>query len=171
MQHRVMIACLLTMGALIIGCGKTVQTAQPLPPESWVIPAGAAEWVFVERELPLEAIDPAQMILPYGAGSTGRSLKREKDSDPKTVVRYQIVSTAEALTADDRCELIITGFQVVHLDGSITTIPASGYVIDNSDDRRGFRVELSLHNRKQLVIPAHATATVMFAEPVSVRSR
>jgi hypothetical protein len=159
---------------LVSGCGKTERTVEaplPPPPTSWVIPAGPAEWVFVERELPLEAINPAHMILPYGAGSTGRALKREKDSDPKTVVRYQIVSTADVFNADERCALTIIGFQIVYLDGTVTTIPASGSVIDNSDNRSGFRVELSLTNRNQLVIPAHANATVMLAEPITVRTR
>jgi hypothetical protein len=137
-----------------------------------VIPAGAAEWVFVERELPLEAIDPKRLVLPYGAGSTGRSLKRDSGlHDPKTVIRYQVVCTADILTADDRCALQIISFQVVFLDNSIIEVPARGTVIDNSDNRPGFRVELSIHNNKQLVIPAHATATVLFDQPVEVRTR
>ena len=159
------------LSALLWSCAATVQTAKPLPPDTWTIPAGAGEWVFIERELPLESINPAQLILPYGAGSTGRSLKREKDSDPKTVVRFQLACTVEVLTKDDRCALTIVSFQVVHLDGSITSTPASGYVTDNSDDRIGFRFELSIYNKKQLVIPAHATATVIFAEPVVVHTR
>ena len=39
-------------------------------------------------------------------------------------------------------------------------------VLDNSDGRRGFRLEASPVDRARVVIPAHATATVVFTEDV-----
>ncbi len=161
---------------LLCACGKTVQTPTPTPtptpPSTQTIPAGPGEWVFVEKEIPLETINTQHFVLPYGAGSTGRSLKRDDSlHDPKMVIRYQVVAQVELLTAHDRCNLQISALQAVHLNGAITEFPVTGHVIDNSDDQRGFRVELSLINNKQLVIPAHSNATVVFDHPVTIQNR
>jgi hypothetical protein len=137
-----------------------------------VIPAGPGEWAIIERELPLETLTQPKLILPYGAASTGRSLKRDQESgDPKDVVRYQVVFKPDPLAAGDRCGLELIAFQVVHLDGSVTEVPAKGHLVDNSDKGLGFRAQLSVTDRKQLVIPANATGTVMFDQPVTVRTR
>jgi len=82
-----------------------------------------------------------------------------------------VVFKPDPLAAGDRCGLELLAFQVVHLDGSITEVPAKGHLVDNSDQGLGFRAQLSVTNRKQLVIPASATGTVMFAEPITVRTR
>jgi len=137
-----------------------------------VIPAGPGEWAIVERELPLESLTQPRLILPYGAASTGRALKRDEDfSSPKDVIRYQVVFKPDPLAAGDRCGLELLAFQVVHADGTITEVPAKGHLNDNSDHGNGFRAQLSVTNRKQLVIPANATGTVVFAEPVTVQTR
>lgn len=156
---------------LLIACGTSERAVQQ-PPATWVIPAGAGEWAIVERELPLESLTQPRLILPYGAASTGRGLKRDQDStDPKDVLRYQVVFRPDPLAAGDRCGLELLVFQVVHMDGSVTEVPAKGHLVDNSDHGVGFRAQLSATNRKQLVIPANATGTVMFAEPITVRTR
>lgn len=155
----------------ILGCGS-VQRATPPPPAVLNIPVGPGEWVIVEREISLESITTGRLVLPYGAGSTGRGLKQESElHDPKEVLRYQIVFAADPLAAGDRCALTMTSFQVVHADGSIIEAPAKGHVVDNSDRKEGFRADLSQTNRKQFVIPTGATATVHFAESVSIPTR
>lgn len=165
---------LLPLGFLTIalfGCGA-VERAKPQPPAVLTIPSGPGEMVIVEREIALESLTSGRLVLPYGAGSTGRALKQDADhQDPKLVVRYQILFAADPLAAGDRCGLNMISFQVVHADGSITEAPARGHVVDNSDRREGFRAELSTINRKLLVIPANATATAHFADPVTISTR
>jgi len=162
---------LIPLALAVVGCGS-VQRSTPQPPAVLTIPTGPGEWVIVEREIPLESITTGRLVLPYGAGSTGRGLKQDSDlHDPKDVLRYQIVFTADPLAAGDRCTLAMSSFQVVHADGSITEAPAHGHVVDNSDHKDGMRADLSQTNRKQLVIPAGATATVMFDQSVSVPTR
>jgi hypothetical protein len=161
----------LLLALVVAGCGSA-QRASPPPPAVLNIPPGPGEWVIVEREIPLESLASGRLVLPYGAGSTGRGLKQDTEQhDPKQVVRYQIAFTADPLAAGDRCALTMTGFQVVHADGSITEAPARGHVVDNSDRKDGFRAELSQADRKQFVIPAGATAVAMFDQAVSVPTR
>ncbi len=162
---------LIPLTLAIIGCGS-VQRSTPQPPAVLTIPTGPGEWVIVEREIPLESITTGRLILPYGAGSTGRGLKQDSDvHDPKQVLRYQIVFTADPLAAGDRCALTMTSFQVVHGDGSITETPAQGHVVDNSDHKDGFRADLSQSTPRRLVIPTGATATAQFDQSVSVPTR
>ena len=166
---RYALVSLFTIVAL--GCGS-VQRSSPPPPAVLNIPVGPGEWVIVEREIPLESLTTGRLVLPYGAGSTGRALKQDtEESDLKQVIRYQIVFTADPLAAGDRCGLTMTSFQVVHADGSIIEAPAHGHVVDNSDHKDGFRADLSASNRKQFVIPKGATATVHFTTSVSVPTR
>ena len=154
-----------------VGCGS-VQRLSPPPPAVLNIPVGPGEWVIVEREIPLESLTTGRLVLPYGAGSTGRALKQDAEgSDPKQVIRYQIVFAADPLAAGNRCAVTMTSFQVVHADGSIIEAPAHGHVVDNSDHKDGFRADLSASNRKQLVLPKDATATVHFTTSVSVPTR
>jgi hypothetical protein len=61
-----------------------------------IIPAGPGEWVIVEKEIPLESLATGRLVLPYGAGSTGRALKQDGEK-PKQVLRYQIVFAADPL--------------------------------------------------------------------------
>ena len=162
---------LLSVCLFIVACGSN-ERATPQPPATWIIPAGPGEWAIVDQELPLETITQTRLILPYGAASSGRSLKLDSDfSNAKDVVRYQVVFKPDPLSAGDRLGLELLAFQVVHADGSITEQPAQGHVIDNSDHQTGFRAALSLVNQKQLAVPAHATATVVFHQPVTVRTR
>jgi hypothetical protein len=168
MRYRLSLACLIFS---LLGCGS-VERAKPQPPAVLTIPSGPGEMVIVEREIALESLTSGRLVLPYGAGSTGRALKHDSDlQDPKLVIRYQILFAADPLAPGDRCGLSMISFQVVHADGSITEVPAHGHVIDSSDRREGLRAELSLSNRKQLVIPANATATVHFDHAVSVSTR
>lgn len=156
---------------LITACGSVQRASQP-PPAVLTIPPGPGEWVIVEREIPLESLKTGQLVLPYGAGSSGRALKQDtQEHDPKQVVRYQIVFAADPLAAGDRCALNMMSFQVVHADGSIVETPARGHVVDNSDRKDGFRATLSLTDRKQLVIPAGATAVAMFDQAISISTR
>ncbi len=167
MRHSFILMICLTMAA----CGSS-QRATPQPPATWTIPAGPGEWAIVERERPLESLGIPRLILPYGAASMGRALKNEEGvSSGQDVVRYQVVFKPDPLAAGDRCALELLAFQVVHADGSIRETPAKGHVVDNSDRGTGFRAVLSTMSPSQLVIPAHATATVVFEEPVTVRSR
>ncbi len=155
---------------LALGCGS-VQRSTP-PPAVLNIPVGPGEWAIVEQEIPLESLTTGRLVLPYGAGSTGRALKQDlEDNDPKQVIRYQIVFAADPLAIGDRCALSMKSFQVVRADGSIIEAPAHGHVVDNSDNKEGFRADLSTSNRKQLVIPKGATATVHFSQSVSVPTR
>jgi hypothetical protein len=167
MRYVVLIPLVLAL----VGCGS-VQRATPPPPAVLNIPVGPGEWVIVEREIALESLTTGWLVLPYGAGSTGRGLKQDSDLyDPKQVLRFQVVFRADPLAAGDRCGLTVTSFQVVHADGSINEAPAKGHVVDNSDHKEGMRADLSQTNRKQLVIPKGATATVHFAESLSVPTR
>lgn len=162
---------LIPLVLIIVGCGS-VQRSKPQPPAVLTIPTGPGEWVIVEREIPLESITTGRLVLPYGAGSTGRGLKQDSElHDPKQVLRYQIVFTADPLAAGDRCALTMTSFQVVHADGSITEAPAHGHVVDNSDHNDGFRADLSASTPRHLVIPSGATATALFDQSVSVPTR
>ena len=163
-MHRILVS-LFALAAL--GC-CTAQRATPPPPAVLTIPAGPGEWVIVEREVPLESLTTGRLVLPYGAGSTGRALKQDGEQKPKQVVRYQIVFAADPLAPGDRCALSMQSFQVVHADGSITEAPARGHVVDNSDRKDGLRAELSASDRKILAIPAGATATTMFDQTISV---
>lgn len=163
---------LVSLFALVaIGCGSGQRP--PAPPTVLTIPRGPGEWVIVEREIALESLTTGRLVLPYGAGSTGRALKHQagQERDSRGAIRYQIVFAADPLAAGDRCVLRMSSFQVVHADGSITETPAHGHVIDNSDRKDGFRAELSANDRKQLVIPSGATATAMFEQPVTVSTR
>lgn len=156
----------------IVGCGGTVQRATPPPPAVLTIPPGPGEWVIVEHEILLESLGSGRLVLPYGAGSSGRALKQDTEQhDPKQAVRYQIVFAADPLAAGDRCALSMMSFQVVHADGSIVEAPARGHVIDNSDRKIGLRAALSTSDRKQLAIPAGATAITMFDQAISVSTR
>lgn len=162
---------LLCLCLLVVACG-TYERATPPPPATWIIPAGPGEWAIIDQELPLETIIQARLVLPYGAASAGRSLKHDSDhGTAKDVVRYQVVFKPDPLAAGDRLGLELLAFQVVHADGSITEQPAHGHVIDNSDNLTGFRAALSPASQKQLAIPAHATATVIFDQPVTVQTR
>jgi hypothetical protein len=167
MRHMPVLVAVL----FLAGCG-TVQRASSPPPAVLTIPPGPGEWVIVEREIPLDTLTTGRVVLPYGAGSSGRALKQDSDlHDPKQVVRYQIVFAADPLAAGDRCALSMTSFQVVHADGSITEARAHGHVVDNSDRKEGFRSDLSVTDHKRLVIPAGATATTMFEQAISVSTR
>jgi hypothetical protein len=161
-------------------CGATKETpaqptAQPTNQSTAhtnTIPAGPADWLVFDREFPLDLINAQQWIVPYGVASSGKKLKRDdRFSDKQSVVRYQVVCQVLALTKDDRLDVRIHEFQAVHLDNSITSYPASGYVIDNSDGRPGLRCEPSIAVRDQMVIPARATATVYFEQPITLPAR
>jgi hypothetical protein len=157
-------------------CGATKETpAQPMAQptgHTHTIPAGPADWLVFDREYPLDLINPQQWIVPYGVASNGKKLKRDdRFSDKQSVVRYQVVCQVLALTKDDRLDVRIHELQAVHLDNSITSYSASGYVIDNSDGRPGIRCEPSIAVRDQMVIPARATATVYFEQPITLPAR
>jgi hypothetical protein len=155
-------------------CGATKETPAPStsPNATHVIPAGPADWLVFDREYPLEIIDAQHWVLPYGIASSGKTIKRDTHLyDKKTVVRYQVVCQVRELTKDDRLDVRISEFQVVHLDNSITSYPASGYVIDNSDNRPGIRCEPSIAVRDQIVIPARTSATVYFDQPIMLQAR
>ena len=162
---------LMCLCLLVVACG-THERATPPPPATWIIPAGPGEWAIVDQELRLETITQERLVLPYGAASAGRSLKLDSDhTNAKDVVRYQVVFKPDPLAAGDRLGLELIAFQVVHADGSITEQPAHGHVIDNSDNQTGFRAALSSSNQKQLAVPAHATAKVVFDQPLTVHTR
>ncbi len=154
---------------LAVGCGTTQRTSPPQP-AVLTIPSGPGEWVIAEREIALESLTSGRLVLPYGAGSTGRALKQDSEqAGSKLVVRYQIIFAADPLAAGDRCALTMISFQVVHGDGSLTEVPARGHVVDNSDRKEGFRAELS--TAKRLVIPAGATAITHFDQAISISTR
>lgn len=128
------------------------------PAQPQVIPAGKGNWVTVEEQLPLEGLVGKELSLPYRlvrAGSTATS-----------AVQATAIFAATPLTPADRCGLELVRLRVTSADGSLSEVPAAGYVVDNSDGQRGFRVELSRNGEHPLVIPAGASAAVHFTQEV-----
>jgi hypothetical protein len=160
---------LLLIGLLLMGCGSGDPARVP-PVDDRIIPAGPAEWVIVEQELPLDSLGVPRVVLPYGPASVGRKLETGTSASTD-VVRRQVALKPDPLAPGDRCGMEVIAFVLVHADGSTVEVPASGHVVDNSDHREGFRTELSRIDRKRLVIPARATAVVVFDRPVTLPPR
>lgn len=139
--------------ALVASCADRPATVQPQ-----VIPAGKGNWVTVEEEIPLDGLVGRELRLPYRLVRAG--------SMATSAVQATAVFTATPLTPADRCGVELVRLRVTSPDGTSTDVPAAGYVVDNSDGRRGFRIELSRAGDHPLVIPAGASAAVHFTEEV-----
>jgi hypothetical protein len=157
--------------ALVLGAG----CASPPAPErvdDLLIPAGHGHWVRIDEELDVETIARQRLLLPYGPPLGAGGARNEVPGaapaagEGTDLIAYQIAAIAHPLEHDERCQLEVVGLVLVHRDGRNQELPAHGYVLDNSDGRRGFRLEASPVERTRVVIPAHATATVVFTADV-----
>ncbi len=154
---------------LATGCGSS-------PPQERVddllIPAGQGHWVRIDEELDVEAIARQRLLLAYGPPLAAGGARSEvpgaapAEGEGSDLIAYKVRAIAHPLEHDERCQLEVVGLVLVHRDGRNQELPAHGYVLDNSDGRRGFRLEASPNDRTKVVIPAHATATVVFTEDV-----
>lgn len=152
---------LLALAALAMtGCADTTPSkgSQPIAQ----IPVGPGKWVHVVQDIPLESMIGKRVVLPYG------SMGLVANADQAQVVSYSIACTADPFAANDRCAMTVVALIQTSGDGSIKEVPATGTVVDNSDSKPGFRIDFSQSNSKQLVIPAGATATVVFSAPVTL---
>jgi hypothetical protein len=149
--------------------------ASPEAPErvdDLLIPAGHGHWVRIDEELDVESIVHQRLLLPYGPPLAAGGARFEVPGaapavgEGKDLIAYKISAIPHPLEHDERCQLEVVGLVLVHRDGHNQELPAHGYVLDNSDGRRGFRLEASPIERTRVVIPAHATATVVFTEDV-----
>jgi hypothetical protein len=154
---------------LIGGC------ASPQAPERAddpLIPAGHGHWVRIDEELDVESIARMPLLLAYGPPLAAGGARDEvagagaATGEGGELIAYKIRAIAHPLEHDERCQLEVVGLVLVHRDGRNQELPAHGYVLDNSDGRRGFRLEASPAARDRVVIPAHATATVVFTADV-----
>lgn len=158
--HAVMLLAVATL--VITGC---TDSTPPKGSQSYTqIPVGAGKWVRVAQDIPLETMVGKRVVLPYGPAVLAAN------SDKSQVVTYSIAFTADPFAANDRCAMTVVALLEMSGDGSIKEVPAKGTVIDNSDSQPGFRIDFSQINAKQLVIPAGATATVIFSESVVLPS-
>jgi hypothetical protein len=156
------------MGVAIMAlaaCGDTVQRSDA---PTVLIPAGHAHWVRVDDELDAQAIVNRRIILDYGPPLSAGGLRMEVPGAPPAegagseVVAYRIAAVAHITDDESRCPLAVVALVLVRRDGQTSDLPAQGYVIDNSDGRKGFRLDVSPSDQRTVVIPAHATATVVF---------
>ncbi len=156
----------LTIGLSLMLLALTACATKPQPAAGSQplaqIPAGPGKWVRVEREIPLEDMVGKRVILPYGS----RGLVA--DADKSQVVTYSIAFTADPFAARERCAMTVVALIQTAGDGTVKEVPAHGSVLDNSDSQAGFRIDFSATNPTQLVIPAGATAAVIFSEPVAL---
>jgi hypothetical protein len=164
-----LVAVLISALVLAAGC------ASPEPQEradDLVIPAGHGHWVRIDEELDVEQIARQRLLLAYGPPLASGGAREEVPGaataagEGADLIAYKIRAIAHPLEHDERCQLEVVGLVLVHRDGRNQELPAHGYVLDNSDGRRGFRLEASPVDRTRVVIPAHATATVVFTEDV-----
>jgi len=163
---------LLGMGA---GFGQQVDSQPPMdhPTRPAVlIPAGQGHWVRIDEEIDVETIAQQRVVLAYGPPLAAGGARGEVPGAPAAegqggdLIAYRVAAIAHPLEGDERCQMAVIGLVLVHRNGSTEELPAHGYVLDNSDGRRGFRLETSPTDHRRLVIPAHATATVVFSTDV-----
>lgn len=160
------LTAVLALAVLICSCG-TAKSDAPIDPD--IIPAGPAHWVRVEHEIRLDSLAGPRLVLPYGApGAVNGSPTPGASAAKAAVTGYRVAFKPDPLDRDDRCGLAVLALILVHGDGGTEEIPATGHVVDNSDGLKGLRVEASKLDRKNLVIPAGASAQVVFDAPVVV---
>lgn len=166
MKHLLTLTLILLVPALLTGlllssCATTPQPAPGSQPLAQ-IPAGPGKWVKVKEEIPLDTLVGKRVVLPYGAQGLAPG------ADAAQIVTYSIAFTADPFAANDRCAMTVVALIQTNGDGTTKEVPATGTVLDNSDSQSGFRIEFSKTNPQQLVIPANATASVIFAKPVEL---
>jgi hypothetical protein len=160
---------LLIAVVLIAGCAAPQPQAGD---DDLLIPAGHGHWVRIDEEIDVEAIAQQRLLLAYGPPLAAGGARAEVPGaapaagEGSDLIAYKIRAIAHPLEHDERCQLELVGLVLVHRDGRNQELPAHGYVLDNSDGRRGFRLEASPVEHAKVVIPAHATATVVFTEDV-----
>jgi hypothetical protein len=156
-------AAMAALAVLTSGCGAQ----RPPGAQADLIPAGRAHWVRVEREIRLDSLAGPRLVLPYGPPGAVPGAATPQAADAGAAVTGQsVVFKPDPLDRSDRCGLEVVALRLERADGGSQEIPASGYVIDNSDGLQGLRVEPSKLDRRNLVIPAGATATVVFTSAV-----
>ena len=160
MRHAATLILTTTLALLAGGCAERPKPAE----EARTIPAGKGKWVTVETPLALDDLIDQDVTLPYG----GASELPQSGTSPGIVIGYQAVFHAVPLTPEDRCSLELRRLVVRYGDGTSRSVDAHGYVLDNSDGAKGFRIELSHGTDRRLVIPGNASATVHFTEAVTL---
>ncbi len=149
-----------TMLAAVLGsCGRAPAGVAPEP--QLTIAQGAGTWVIFQEEVALDNVIERSLEVPYATSGVVVS-----GSNAVTRIRLQLHATP--LHPEDRCGLQLEKIIVVTTDGHEHSAPASGHVTDNSDGLNGMRVEVSRNSGAGLVIPASATGTVVFEQPVQV---
>jgi len=157
--------------ALVLAAGCASSQPQQRV-DDLLIPAGHGHWVRIDEELDVESIARQRLLLAYGPPLAAGGARDEVPGaapaagEGNDLIAYKIRAIAHPLEHDERCQLEVVGLVLVQRDGRNQEFPAHGYVLDNSDGRRGFRLEASAVERTRVVIPAHATATVVFTEDV-----
>jgi hypothetical protein len=147
---------------VMAGCSRTPAPVRDAPVEQLTLAQGAGNWVVFEQELALEALIDQTLELPYARTGTGASLPTSQ------VKRIVLQFHAAPLQPEDRCGLQLRKITVVTADDQEHVVAASGYVTDNSDGLKGMRIEVARSAGTGLVIPARATATVVFDHAVRV---
>jgi hypothetical protein len=150
---------LLTLAILALGaCGGRSMDAQ-LPE---VIPAGRANWITLEEDQQVDELMPRELSFAYRITGHGPAV-----TDATSVTqRATLIGRPTPLQPADRCGLELLRLRLQSAAGTSTEIPVAGYITDNSDGARGFRLELAKQGERKLVIPAGATATVVFTQDV-----
>lgn len=160
MRHAAILFLATTLTLLSGGCADRAKPAE----EQRTIPAGKGKWVSVETPLALDDLIDRDVTLPYG----GSSELPRSGKDAGVVTGYRAVFRAIPLTPEDRCSLELRRLVVLYGDGTSRSVDAHGYVLDNSDGAKGFRIELSHGAERRLVIPGNASATVYLTSPVTL---
>ena len=157
------VSCVFMFMAMVLGgCSKTPAPARNAPVEQLTLAQGAGNWVVFEHEMALEALIDHPLELPYARTGTGASLPTSQ------VKRIRLHFHPTPLQPEDRCGLQLQKITVVTADDHEHTVAATGYVTDNSDGLKGMRVEVARAGGNGLVIPAQATATVVFDHAVVI---
>lgn len=156
--NRIVVAALLLAPLALSSCSAPRTAQEP----SDIIPAGRGHWVSTDTELVADDLASHSVTLDYGHNSQ----LNYSDADKHATVGFQAVFHATPLTPPDRCGMDLQSLIVIAGDGTRREVPASGYVIDNSDGQRGFRL---VSSGGHLAIPSGATATVYFSAPVVLK--
>ena len=150
------------LAAGLASCSRApAQAAHESHESQLTIAEGAGTWVIFKDEIALDSVIGRPVDLPYATSGV-------VVSGSNAVAKIRLQFHATPLHPEDRCGLQLEKVIVITTDGHQHSAPASGYVTDNSDGMKGMRVEVSHDRDAGLVIPANATGTVIFAQPVQV---
>ncbi len=156
---RTLFSLLLPLAVLALGAcgGRSPETHLPA-----VIPAGKANWITLEEDQPVDDLIQRELSFAYRLTGHGPAVTEATSGTQ----RATLIGRPTPLQPADRCGLELLRLRLQSANGTSTEIPVAGYITDNSDGARGFRLELAKHGEPKLVIPANATATVVFTQDV-----